>query len=42
MLIIKDNEWCECKSVSNDYDLVKCLLLPVSPGSDLKQTVKSI
>lgn len=36
MLIIKDNEWCECKSESNDYNLVKHFLLTVSPGTDLK------
>lgn len=42
MLIVKDNEWCECKSESNDYNLIKQFLLPVDPGTGLKWTVKSI
>lgn len=42
MLIIKDNEWCECKSGSNDYNLVKYFLLTISSGTDLKWTVKSV
>lgn len=42
MLIIRVNEWCECKSKINDYNLIECFLFPVSPGTSLKRTMKSI
>lgn len=42
MLIIGDNEWCECKSKINYYNLIKCFLFPVSSGTSLKRAMKSI
>lgn len=42
MLIIRVNEWCQCKSKINDYNLIKCFLFAVSPGTSLRRTMKSI
>lgn len=42
MPVIRDNEWYECKSRIDDYNLIKCFLFPLSPGTSLKRTVKNI